>query len=92
MFTVLKKLFKNSNATRSNTQGRSPRRCVIGLEQLEGRELMSANPIATVTNYRGNAEIFAVTTDGSIWEQTEAANATGYSTGRWYVMGSGAKV
>jgi hypothetical protein len=40
----------------------------------------------------GNAQIFAVTTGGTIWEQTEAASASGYNTARWSVVGRGAKV
>jgi hypothetical protein len=51
-----------------------------------------ATSIAAGKNYYGTAEIFAVTgSGGTIYEQTEGANASGYSTGRWSTIGYGAK-
>src|SRR5262249_39235893 len=47
--------------------------------------------IAAGRDVNGNGEIFAVTVDGRILEQTELINDGGYEAGSWSTIGFGAK-
>jgi hypothetical protein len=48
----------------------------------------SIRTISAGSDRNGNAEVFAVNTQGSLFEQTERAGGSGYSSNGWHFIGS----